>query len=67
MELDSLYRSPNIVRMIKSRPLRWTGQEVTIEEGKSDFQNLTGKPTGERPLGIHIRRQDDNIIIDLKV
>ena len=44
-------RSPNIVRVIKSRTLRWAGQVDTMEEGRSTSKILTGKPTGKRPLG----------------
>jgi len=40
-----LYRSPNIVRVIKSRRLRWTGYVARMEEGRSAFKILTGKPT----------------------
>ena len=43
-ELHSLYRSPNIVRMIKARRLRWAGHVATMEEGRSAFKILTGKP-----------------------
>ena len=46
-----MYRSPNIVRVIKSRRLKRTGPVVTMEEGGSAFKILTGKPTGKRPLG----------------
>ena len=45
-ELHSLYRSPNIVRVIKSRELRWTGHVVRMKEGRSAFKILRGKPTG---------------------
>ena len=45
-ELHSLYRSPNIVRVIKSRRLRWAGHETRMEEGRSAFKILTGKPAG---------------------
>ena len=45
-ELHSLYRSPNIVRVIKSRRLRWAGHVARMEEGTSVFKILTGKPTG---------------------
>ena len=45
-----MYNSPNIVRVIKSRRLRWTGHVVRMEEGRSAFKILTGKPTGKRPL-----------------
>ena len=41
-----MYRSPNIIRMIKSRRLRWTGLIARMEEGRSAFKILTGKPTG---------------------
>ena len=44
-ELHSLYLSPNIVRVIKSRRLRWAGHVARMEEGRSAFKILTGKPT----------------------
>ena len=47
-ELHSLYRSPNIVRVIKSIRLRWAGHVVRMEESRSAFKILTGKPTGKR-------------------
>ena len=65
-ELHSLYRSPNIVRMIKSSRLRWAGHLVRMEEGRSAFKILTGKPTGKRPLGRPRRRLEDNIRMDLE-
>ena len=46
-----LYRSPDIVKVIKSRSLRWAGNVARMEEGRSAFKILTGKPTGKRPLG----------------
>ena len=58
-ELHSLCRSPNIVRVIKSRRLRWAGHVVRMEEGRSAFKILTGKPTGKRPLGRPRRRWED--------
>ena len=61
MELHSLYRSPNIVRVIKSRRLRWAGNVARMEEDRSAFKILTGKPTGKRPLGRPRRRWEDNI------
>ena len=45
-ELHSLYRSPNIVRVIKYRRLRWAGHVARMEEGRSALKLLTGKPTG---------------------
>ena len=50
-ELHSLYRSPNIVRVIKSRRLIWVGHLARMEEVRSAFKILTSKPTGKRPLG----------------
>ena len=46
-EIHSLYRSPNIVRVVKSRRLRWAGHVARMEEVKSSFKILTGKPTGK--------------------
>ena len=46
-----IYRSPDIVRMIKSRRLRWTGHVARMEEGRSALKILTGKPTGKRLFG----------------
>ena len=48
-ELHSLCRSPNIVREIKSRRLGWAVHVARMEEGRSAFKILTGKPTGKRP------------------
>ena len=64
-ELHSLYRSPNIVRVIKSRTLRWTVHVARKEEGRSAFKISTGKPTGKRHLGRPRGRWEDNIRIDL--
>ena len=46
-----MYRSPNIVRVIKSRRFIWAGHVARMEEGRSAFKILTGKPTGMRSLG----------------
>ena len=46
--------SPNVVRVIKSRRLRWACHVAKIEEGISAFKFLAGKPTGKRPLGTSI-------------
>ena len=65
-ELHSLYRSPNIVRVIISRRLRWAGHVARMEEGRSAFKILAGKPTGKRPLRRPRRRWEDNIRMDLE-
>ena len=49
-KLHSFYRSPNIVRV------RWAGHVARMDEGRSAFKILTGKPTGKRPLGRPRRR-----------
>ena len=46
-----MYHSPNVVRVIKSRRLRWAGHVARMEECRSAFQILKGKPTGKRPFG----------------
>ena len=61
-KLHSLYRSPNIVIVIKSRILR----RARMEEGRSAFKIVTGTPVGKGPLGRPRRRWEDNIIMDLK-
>ena len=60
------YRSPNIVRVIKSRRLRWAGHVARMEEGRSAFKILTGKPTGKRSLGRPRSGWEDYIRIDLQ-
>ena len=58
-----MYRSPNIVRVIEIRRLRWAGHVARMEERRSAFKILTGTPAGKRLRG----RWEDNIRIDLKV
>ena len=59
-------RSGNIVKVIKSRILRCTGNVARMEEGRSAFKILTDKTTGKRPLGWPRRRWEDNIRMDLE-
>ena len=61
-----MYRSPNVVRVFKYRRFRWVGNVARMEEGRSAFKMLTGKPTGNKPLGRPRRRWEDNIRMDLK-
>jgi hypothetical protein len=49
-ELQSLYSSPNIVRMIKSRRMRWAGHVARMGEGRGVYGVLVGRPEGKRPL-----------------
>ena len=52
--------------MIKSRKLRWAGHVARMEEGRSAFKILIGKPTGKRQLGRPARRWENNIRMDLE-
>jgi hypothetical protein len=60
-KLHSLYSSPNIIKLIQARKLRWAGHVARKEEGRSDFIILAGKS-----LGKPRRRWEDNIRMDLK-
>jgi hypothetical protein len=60
-KLQSLYRSPNIVMVIKSRRLNWANNLARLKEGRSPFKILTGKPTGKRSSGRPTLRWEDNI------
>jgi hypothetical protein len=50
-ELSDLYPLPNIVRVVKSRRMRWAGHVARMREGRSGYRVLVGKPEGKRPLG----------------
>jgi hypothetical protein len=55
-ELHSLHSSPNIVRVIKSRRMRWAGHVARMGEGRGVYRVLVGRHKGKRPLGRHKRR-----------
>jgi len=65
-ELNDLYPSPNIVRVIKSRRMRWAGHVARMGEERGVYRVLVGKPEGKRPLGRLRRRWVDNIRLDLQ-
>ena len=66
-ELNDLYCSPNIVRVIKSRRMGWAGHVARMEERRGVHKVLVGKPEGKKPLGRPRRRCEDNIKMDLEV
>ena len=65
-ELNDLCCSPNIVRVIKSRRMRWAGHVARMGEGRGVYRVLVGKPEGKRPLGRPRRRWEDNIKVNLQ-
>jgi hypothetical protein len=65
-ELHNLYSSPNIVRVIKSRRMRWAGHVARMGEGRGAYRVLVGRPEGKRPLGRPSRRWEDNFKMDLR-
>jgi hypothetical protein len=65
-ELNDLYSSPTIFRVIKSRTMRLSGHVARMGEGRSAYRILVGRTDGRRPLGRPRRRWEDNIKIDLQ-
>jgi hypothetical protein len=65
VELHNLYSSPSIIRIIKSRRMRWAEYVARIGEKRNMYTLLVGKPEGKRPLGRPRRRWIDNIKMDL--
>jgi hypothetical protein len=65
-ELNDLYSSPNTIRVIKSRRMRWAGHVARMDEGRVAYRILVGRPEGRRPLGRPRRRWEDNIKRDLQ-
>ena len=62
----TLYSSPNIVRVIKSKRMRWTGHVERMGEERRAYRVLVGKAEGKRPMGRPRRRWVDNIRMDLQ-
>jgi hypothetical protein len=65
-ELNDLYFSPNIVRVIKSRRRKWEGHVARLGERRGVYRILVGKPEGRRPFGKPSHRWEDNIKLDLQ-
>jgi len=65
-ELNDLYSSPNIVRVIKSKRMRWAGHAARMDEEREVYRVLVGKSEGKRPLGRPRLRWVGNIRMDLQ-
>jgi hypothetical protein len=65
-ELNGLYSSLNIIRLIKSRRMRWVGHVARMGEGRGAHRILVGIPEGRRPLGRPRRRWEDHIKMGLQ-
>jgi hypothetical protein len=65
-EFSDLYSLPNIVRVVKSRRMRWAGHVALMGEARGVHRVLMGKPEGKRPLGRPRRRWEGNIKTDIQ-
>jgi hypothetical protein len=65
-ELRNLYSSPDIIRQVKSRRMRWAWHVARVGEDRNVYKVLVGKPEGKRPLGRPRRRWEDEIRMDLR-
>jgi hypothetical protein len=65
-ELYNLYSSPDIIRQVKSRRMRWAGHVARMGEGRKAYKVLVGKPKGRRPLGRPRRMWEDGFRMDLR-
>jgi hypothetical protein len=65
-ELHNLYSSPDIIRQIKSRRMRWAGNVARMGEGRNVYRVLVGNPEGKRPLERPRRGWEDGIKMDLR-
>ena len=65
-ELYDLYSSPNIIRVIKSRRMRWAGHVACMGRRRGVYSVLVGKSKGKKPLGRPRRRWEDNIQLDIQ-
>ena len=65
-ELSDLYSLPNVLRVEKSRRMRWAGHVARMGEGRGMYRFLVGKPEGKTPLVRPRRKWDDNIKMDLQ-
>jgi len=66
LRVNDLYSSPNIVRVIKSRRMRWVGHVACMGERRDIYRVFAGRPEGKRPFGRPRHRWEDNIKMDLQ-
>jgi hypothetical protein len=65
-ELHSLYSSPNIVRVIKSRRMRWAGHVARMGKGRGVYRVLVGRSEDKKAMRRYRHRWEDNIKMDLR-
>jgi hypothetical protein len=66
VELNDLYSSPNIIRVIKTGRMRWAGHVARMGEKRGTYRILAGRLEGRRPLGRPRHRWEDNIKMGLQ-
>jgi hypothetical protein len=65
-ELSDPHSLPNVVRVIKSRRMRWAGYVARTRNGRGVYRFMVGNPEGKRPFGISRHRWEENIKMDLQ-
>jgi hypothetical protein len=65
-ELHNSYASPFVIRVIKSRRMRWTGRVACMGEMRNPYKILARKPDAKKPLGRPMSRWEDNIRMDVR-
>jgi hypothetical protein len=64
-ELHNLYSSPDIIRQVQSRRMKWVGHVARMGKERKVYKGLVGKPEGKRPLGRPRRRWEHEIRMDV--
>ena len=66
LRINDLNSSSDVIRLIKSRRMRWSGHVARMGERSGAYNVLVGKPVGKRPLGRSRHRREDNMKMDLQ-